>query len=274
MYLLAARLPPGSEAATRDVAEAYHTVPLHHSQWPAAVVRTSHSEGCIDTCLAFSASPSAGVYGHIADAAAEIFQHHGIGPLDKWVDDHIFFRVKREHIADYNKARRVWHQQISTVGTQRKGGRLWYEGHTTADGNSEEFNEDCSSLIQDWSRISPRSEHDATFTYNMADIDSISATLGIPWEVSKDQPFGPTMTYIGFVWNLQERTVKLSPEKATKYLRSIEDWRSRPAHRLEDVQKLYGKLLHTASLVPAGRAYLTGLERMLAVCTEKPFMPH
>jgi len=58
----------------------------------------------------------------------------------------------------------------------------------------------------------------------MADIDSISATLGIPWEVSKDQPFSPTTTYIGFVWNLQERTVKLSPEKATKYLRSIEDW--------------------------------------------------
>jgi len=91
VYLLTARLPSGSEAVTHDVAEAYHTVPLHHSQWPAAVVHMSHSEGCIDTCLAFGASPSAGVYGHVADAAAEIFRHHGIGPLDKWVDDHIFF---------------------------------------------------------------------------------------------------------------------------------------------------------------------------------------
>ena len=91
VYLLVVRLPPGSKAATRDIAEAYCMVPLHHSQWPAAVVRTSHSEGCIDTCLAFGASPSAGVYGHIADAAAEIFRHHGIGPLNKWVDDHIFF---------------------------------------------------------------------------------------------------------------------------------------------------------------------------------------
>ena len=125
---------------------------------------------------------------------------------------------------DYNKAHRGWHQQISTVGTQRKGGRIWYGGHTAADGITEEFNEDCSSPVQDWSCISPRSEHDATFSYNMADIDSISATLGILWEVSKDQPFGPTMTYIRFFWNLQERTVKLSPEKATKYLRSIEDW--------------------------------------------------
>ena len=91
VYLLVVRLPPGSKAATRDIAEAYCTVPLHHSQWPAAVVHTSHSEGCIDTCLAFSASPSAGVYSHIVDAAAEIFRHHGIGPLNKWVDDHIFF---------------------------------------------------------------------------------------------------------------------------------------------------------------------------------------
>jgi len=91
VYLLAARLPQGSEAATQDVAEAYRTIPLHHSQWPVAVVRTSYSEGCIDTCLAFGTSPSAGVYGHVADAAVEIFRYHGIGPLDKWVDDHIFF---------------------------------------------------------------------------------------------------------------------------------------------------------------------------------------
>lgn len=31
-------LPPGSQAATRNIAKAYCTVPLHHSQWPAAVV--------------------------------------------------------------------------------------------------------------------------------------------------------------------------------------------------------------------------------------------
>ena len=238
------------------------------------MVRTSQSEGCIDTCLAFGASPSAGVYGHVADAAAEIFRHHGIGPLDKWVDDHIFFRVKREHIMDYNKARSGWHQQILTGGPQRNGGRIWFEGHATADGNTEEFNEDCSAPIQDLSHISPRCKHNATFSYSLTDIDRLSEILGIPWETSKDQPFGPTTTYIGFVWDLKERTVKLSQEKADKYLRAIEEWQSCPTHRLDEVQKLYGKLLHTASLIPAGRAYLTGLERMLAVCSKKPFMPH
>ena len=62
VYLLAARLPQGSEAAMQDVAEAYHMVPLHHSQWPAAVVRTSYSEGCIDTCPG-SFTPPLGVRG-------------------------------------------------------------------------------------------------------------------------------------------------------------------------------------------------------------------
>lgn len=88
---LAANLPPGSKVATRDVAEAYYTIPLHPSQWPAAIIRTSPTHGCIDTCIAFGSTPAAGAYGHIADAAAEIFCHHGIGLLDKWVNDHIFF---------------------------------------------------------------------------------------------------------------------------------------------------------------------------------------
>ena len=45
-------------------------------------------------------------------------------------------------------------------------------------------------------------------------------------------------------------------------------------HVLKDVQLLYGKLLHAASVLPRGHAYLTGLERMLSLCASRPFMPH
>ena len=72
IFLLVVRLPPGSQAATQDVAEAYRTVPLHESQWPVAVVRISETSACIDTCVAFGASPSCGVYGQVADVGAEI----------------------------------------------------------------------------------------------------------------------------------------------------------------------------------------------------------
>jgi hypothetical protein len=98
VYLLISHLPPGSEAATRDVTEAYRTVPLHKSQWPAAVVKILDSLGCIDTSTAFRTTPSAGAYGHIADAGCELMRSHGFGPIEKWVDDHVFFRVRREHL--------------------------------------------------------------------------------------------------------------------------------------------------------------------------------
>ena len=274
VYLLISRLPPGSEAATRDVAEAYRTVPLHPSQWPAAVVRISHTHGCIDTCTAFGATPSAGIYGHIADAAVDLFRHQGIGPLDKWVDDHIFLRIPREHLTEYNEARGVWHQSIKPTGKCKEGSRNFFRGRLLQDGSHEEFNENCAHPIRDLSRNSPRSEHDAVFTYNLDDIDNISFSLGIPWETSKDQPFDYTTTYIGFVWNIRDRSVSLSPQKTKKYIEAIHEWNARPAHCLDQVQKLYGKLLHTSSLIPAGRAYLTGLERMLAVGAIKPFLPH
>ena len=40
------------------------------------------------------------------------------------------------------------------------------------------------------------------------------------------------------------------------------------------MQKLYGKLLHTTLVVPAGQAYLTNLEAMLALFNNRPFVPH
>lgn len=113
IYLLISRLPLGSEAATRNVVEAYRTIPLHPSQWPAAVVRTSDSKFCVDTCTAFGATPSAGAYGHITDAGAEILHHQGIGPLDKWVDDHIFFRIQKEFLEEYNQSRSEWHKDLA-----------------------------------------------------------------------------------------------------------------------------------------------------------------
>jgi hypothetical protein len=40
------------------------------------------------------------------------------------------------------------------------------------------------------------------------------------------------------------------------------------------MQELYGKLLHVSSILPQGRAYLVGLESMLATGAKRPFVPH
>jgi hypothetical protein len=110
--LTISNLPPGSQLATRDVSEAYHTIPLHPSQWPGAVVRVSDDLFCIDTCTSFGLAPSAGAYGVVADAGLDLLRHQGIGPASRWVDDHLFFCILREHITSYNEQRLTWHQEI------------------------------------------------------------------------------------------------------------------------------------------------------------------
>ena len=274
IYLLISRLPPGSEAATRDVAEAYRTIPLHPTQWPAAVVKISDTQVCVDTCAAFGAAPSAGVYGHVADAGAEITRHRGMGPLDKWVDDHIYFRIRKEFLGDYNLQRATWHQNLAKSGMHQTGSRLWFGGHIFDDGSIEEFDEDCAWPLKDLSNHTPRSMHDSQFSYCLSDLDNLAEELGMVLELTKDQPFQPFTTYIGFLWHIAERRVSLSPPKVNKYLTTIHEWRKHSTHVLEDVQKLHGKLTHACSAIPRGRAYLTSLEKMLAICGKQPFLPH
>ena len=272
--LLIHQLPPNSQVATRDVSEAYRTVPLHHSQWPGAIVRTGPDSFCIDTATCFGSSPSAGSYGVVADAGTDLFRSKGIGPLAKWVDDHIFFRILRAHLAEYNKQRATRYLELSVSGQNQDGGRLWYGGNSFPDGTLNEHVEDCEFPCADLSSASPHSFEDSLYTYNFDDIDSFSDTLGIPWEKAKDLPFASSTTYIGLQWDLSSLTVSLSLEKRSKYIASIEEWLLRERHTLNDVQKLYGRLLHACLIVTSGRAYLTSLETMLALCNPHPFIPY
>lgn len=81
---------------------------------------------------------------------------------------------------------------------------------------------------------------------------------------------GPSRILVG----LEKRQVLLNADKVEKYLQAINAWQARGCHMLQDTQQLFGKLLHTCSVLPAGRAYLTGLERMLKTGADKPFLPH
>lgn len=88
--LLIASLPPGAQGAVRDVAEAYCTVPIHPSQWHGLVIQLSESSFAIDMALGFGFAPSAGIYGNVASAGADIMHFVGIGPTLCWVDNHLF----------------------------------------------------------------------------------------------------------------------------------------------------------------------------------------
>ena len=274
--LLFSRLPPGSQASVRDVAEAYRTIPVLPTQWPGLVIRLqADDQFAVNVCNNFGLTSAGGVYGMVADAGADIFRAHGIGPLSKWVDDHIFFRIPCSHLPAYNAKRAEWCQEIQAQGGRRQeGSRLWYGGDALPSGATQEFDEDCRATLRNLANASPRTAEDQRFAYADVDIDKISARLGIKWEASKATPFGTQVPYLGFRWDLDTRVVHLLEGKKIKYLAAIAEWESRRTHNLLETQKLYGKLLHASLVVPAGRAYLTNLEAMLGAFNNNTFLPH
>ena len=274
--LLIARLPPGSQASIRDVAEAYRTVPVRPDQWPGLVIRLqADDQFAANTCNNFGLTSAGGVYGMLADAGADIFRGRGMGPLAKWVDDHIFFRILRSHLPSYNLRRAEWCREIQTSGGRRQeGSRLWYGGNSLPSGLAEEFDEDCSTSLRDLSHTSPRPPFDSDFAYADADIDELSSLLGIKWQSTKTIPFGDEVPYLGFRWNLRTQMVHLPEEKKAKYLVAIAEWKEKRTHNLLETQRLHGKLQHAALVIPAGRAYLTNMEAMLASFNNSPFLPH
>ena len=273
--LLIARLPPGSQASVRDVAEAYRTIPARPSQWPGLVTRLQDEDQyAINVCNNFGLTSAGGVYGMVADAGADIFRGNGIGPMAKWVDDHLFIRVPRELLPAYNAHRAQWNDEITQQGgRQQQGSRIWYGGKNLPNGSPEEFDEDCSAPFQDLASASPRSVEDQAFAYADADIDALSNHLGIRWEPSKTVPFGTEIPYLGFLWNLEARTVCLLEKKRVKYLMAINEWEEKRTHDLLEMQQLHGKLQHASLVILPGRAYLTSMEAMLATCHNRPFLP-
>lgn len=269
--ILISALPPGSQMAVLDVREAFRGCPVHPSQWPAGVVRTDDDTFYADTCAAFGSSSSPGVHGSVADAGCEIIRSRGMGPITKWVDDHPIIRVLRAHLSAFNEVRASWRKLIGERGRQQTNSRTWYGGQVMADGGVFEMFEDCSFPLLDLSASSPRTPEEAEYAFGLPDLFATTNPLGIDWEHSKTHQFASTAPYFGFSWDVEEKTVSLPREKAAKYLGAIREWERRDRHTLEDIQQLYGKLLHASLVVPAGRARLLGLERALGLAYRRPF---
>ena len=227
---------------------------------------------CIDTVISFGSRPSGGIYGDICDTLLTILRLQGLGPITPWVDDHLFMRIQTKYLNEYNSMWHSWHTDIvSRGGRHHTGGRLWYGGKIFEDSTLEEFIENCRFPICDLSKSSPRSPHNAQLTYNFANIDHLLSLLGIPWEQQKDLPFDCLTTYIRFTWDLATMEVSLSPQKKSKYLNAIQAWNISKTHSLDNVEKLYRKLLHSCSIIPRGHAFLTKLETMLGLFGSNSF---
>ncbi|KAF5384798.1 hypothetical protein D9615_000946 [Tricholomella constricta] len=234
-------LPSDSQASIRDVAEAYRSIPIEPSQWPGLVVKLRDGDSfAINTNDNFGLASAGGVYGLVSDAGADIFRAEGIGPISKWVDDHIFFRIPRIAIPEYNARRARWRTVLADDGGRLQDrSRFWYKGDTMPSGLPMEFDEDLSFPVRDLSSDSPRSALDAEYAYASTDIDRVSDILGIPWEPTKTVEFAFHAQYLGLVWDLQDRSVSLPSAKKAKYLGAIQEWEAQRMHTQEATQKLY-----------------------------------
>lgn len=168
----------------------------------------------INTSVCFGITSGAGIYGTMADAGVDIICTTGISPLSKWVNDHIFFRIRCGHLSLYNTNQKKWRNSIAANGGRiHTGGRYWYRGDIMLNGWSEEYDKDASTILQDLSGTSPRLREDEDFTYCISDIDRITDPLGIPWELLKDIPFLSKVPFIGLEWQLDKRTVAILDKK-------------------------------------------------------------
>ncbi len=156
---------------------------------------------------------------------------------------------------------------------QREGGRLWFKGPERPDSSVEEFDNSCQHPIRKLPSPSQSPDSGTGFTYTLHHINAMSEPLGIPWEASKDQPFGSTFTYLGFLWDIGNKIVRLIEHKQAKYCHAIQEWNQSSKHALDQTEKLHGKLLHATLIMPAGCAYLTGLECLMAMQHDKPWLP-
>ena len=142
--LVISALPPGSQGAVHDVTKAYRTIPLHPSQWHALVV----------PCFGFG--PSGGIYGNLGSASADIMHFAGVGPILRWVDDHLFLKIPKSKLTDYNQHQEnVANRIISFGGFITRGGHSWFAGAPLPCGSIEEFDEDYTFSLQDLSNLSP-----------------------------------------------------------------------------------------------------------------------
>ncbi|PAV14793.1 reverse transcriptase ribonuclease H [Pyrrhoderma noxium] len=257
------KLPPDSKACTRDVADAYRTIPLHHSQWARLVIKLQDDVFALNTQNSFGLASTGGVWGHVADMFADIFRSQGLGPITKWVDDFLFFHLPNQALPQAN----LYRSQLKPLLTaSQSNARCFFLGLRLPDGTLTQYNENFVFPLRSYSI----SQH----AYSTDDIDQLSTSLGLLWKAEKSSPFSPRFTYLGFDWDLKLLIVALQELKRLKYINAITQWQQCCFHTLLQVQSIYGKLLYTIYIVLKGRLYLTEFEKMFPTFSNNPSQPH
>ena len=92
------------------------------------------------------------------------------------------------------------------------------------------------------------------FSYSLTDIYTLAEWLGWPWKESKTRPFASHFRYLGFVWNLDAKTVQILEQMKHRYLQKLEPWQKDKKFSKKDVESIVGTLVHCSLALPNGRS--------------------
>lgn len=91
--------------------------------------------------------------------------------------------------------------------------------------------------------------------------------LGVPWHLLKGQDFAFLFVYVGFLWDLIQKRVRLTDDKLARMLQRVETFIDKNYRRpcsLKDVLRIHGSLSHITFVYPHGAAHLTSLSSFVA----------
>lgn len=105
-------------------------------------------------------------------------------------------------------------------------------------------------------------------------VDELAKELGIPLHPEKRQLFSSIVTYVGFLWNIDLKSVEIPDKKKAKYrakIRSlIEAIRNANGKcALKELQSVHGSLMHCTFVLRDGRAYLTKIQGFMNAFKER-----
>ncbi|KAF8828457.1 hypothetical protein HHX47_DHR3000091 [Lentinula edodes] len=112
---------------------------------------------------------------------------------------------------------------------------------------------------------SRNSDGSFTYSYDESLIWSVAAELGWPWAPKKFVPFAFSFLYIGFLWDLTNKTVQLPIDKKIKYANRVLPGTDTDAFMtLNKAEELIGTLNHVCLVLPTGRTRLVSLYKFRA----------
>jgi hypothetical protein len=101
-----------------------------------------------------------------------------------------------------------------------------------------------------------------SYRFGEALIWDVASELGWPWSPTKCKPFSSAFRYIGFDWDLANKTVSLPESKRLKFRAKLQGLLSNPTIDRKACLSLVGSLNHCAVVVAMSRAHLPSFYRL------------